>query len=305
MGRPTTVRRDPYYLGPAVEVAVSELQKYEKKKEWVIEPKHDGMFASYSIRNPAEGRLHVLNSRDARTPPITGTNAGDLLQLPLSMLPEGTVLVGELEACTQWATKIVAKRGYRQFHAFDLLQVGKHSLRNLPLLERKRLLAATLTGLKEDAHASSRIRLVTCEPDHFEKRYHAWVAAGFEGVVLKKKNSLYKTRALDGKTLEWVRCKRTYTWDYVLIDTELTAGGECGIQQITGVWGLLVNGKYKKAMRAFAPPELLVPANFGKLVAEFSGWALFKSGALRHAQFSRIRTDKMPDACVLPEFTEE
>lgn len=300
MGRPTTVRRDPYYLGPAIEVAVSELQKYEKKNEWVIEPKYDGMFASFSIQNPADGRSHVLNSRDARTPPITGTNAGDLLQLPLPMLPEGTVLAGELEASTQWATKIAAQRGYRQFHAFDMVQLGKQCMRNLPLYQRKELLALALARVNADAFAASRIRLVTHESNHFEDRYRAWIAQGFEGVVLKKKKSLYKTRALDGKTLEWVRCKKTYTWDYVLIDTERTAG-----EQITGVWGLLVNGKYQRAMRAFAPPELLVPANYGKLVAEFSGWALFKSGALRHAQFSRVRTDKMPDACVLPGFTEE
>jgi len=267
---------------------------------WVIEPKVDGMFASYTVGNLAEGRSHVLNSRDARTPPITGTSAGDLLRLPLPKIPEGTVIVGELEAATQWATKIVKKRGYRQLHAFDLLQLGSKNLRNLPLQERKATLAALLAENQDDAHAASRLRLVGHAEDFFEQRYRTWIDLGFEGAVLKKRQSLYKTRALDGKTNDWARCKKVYSWDYVLIDTELTAG-----EQVTGVWGLRVNGKYTRTMRAFAPFELLVPENFGTLVVEFTGWALFRSGALRHAQFSRVRTDKPADACTLPVFTEE
>jgi hypothetical protein len=53
-------------------------------------------------------------------------------------------------------------------------------------------------------------------------------------------------------------------------------------------------------MRAAAPdPKLLRQDNIGKLVVEFLGWARFRSGALRHAQAIRVRTDKTARMCTL------
>jgi len=135
--------------------------------------------------------------------------------------------------------------------------------------------------------------------DQFAKSYEAWIAAGYEGVVAKQIFSLYKAPTLDGKTREWMRCKKMYTQDYVLCG--LTRADKGRSSQLTGEWGLHdAKGKLKKVLQAFAPTEYLVPANIGKLVVEFSGYAVFDSGALRHAQFVRVRADKEPEQCTMP-----
>ena len=68
-----------------------------------------------------------------------------------------------------------------------------------------------------------------------------------------------------------------------------------------GLWGLHKGGKLRKVMQKGCPEHLLVPANIGKLVCEFMGWERFESGALRHAQFVRVRQDKSPAMCVHEE----
>ena len=84
MGRPTTLLRCPNYLGPAKDVKIDDLAKLERQGGWILEPKVDGMFASLTI-----GRPHVLNSRDARTGPVKGSNAGDIPKLVIPELPRG------------------------------------------------------------------------------------------------------------------------------------------------------------------------------------------------------------------------
>jgi hypothetical protein len=281
--------RVEWYLGPDMSIKPEQLDKFEATGQYVIEPKWDGMWAMLTVGDPANGKPHLLKSRDAATGYVGGGNAGDLVITELPFAP-GTILVGELEAATEASTKFFQSLHHRRLHLFDF-PMGGYDHRTLPWTQRRALLEGAHHALSE--HAKTRFPLVEAFTDKFRERYEAWIEAGGEGCVLKRKDSLYGTTRSDGKSDLWHRCKKTVTEDYVLCGIGKTAGGVPA-----GLWGLMINGKLKKVMQKGCPEHLLVPANIGKLVAEFMGWERFDSGALRHAQFVRVRDDKTPAMCV-------
>lgn len=281
--------RVEYYLGPDLEVTPESLDKYEAQGGWIIEPKHDGMWAMLTVGDPANGEPHTLKSRAAGTGFVGGANAGDLVLCELP-LPKGCVLVGELEAATEASTKFFESFGHRRLHLFDF-PYGTADYRKLIWSDRRKLLETAHGAF--DEHALSRFPITPFFTDHFRKRYEAWIEAGLEGCVIKRVTSTYTTHVATGKTEHWHRCKKRVTADYVLCGLAKTPGG-----QPTGAWGLYKGGKLKRVVQARCPEKLLVPENVGKLVCEFMGWEVHSSGALRHAQWVRVRDDKTPAMCV-------
>jgi len=284
--------RVQWYLGPDLEISVEALAKFEKQGGWVIEPKFDGMWAMLTVGDPANGKPHTLKSRDAKTGFVGGGNSGDLMTTPLP-LPVGSILVGELEAASEWATKQFHTKGFRQLHLFDF-PLGLTNYCELSCVDRRALLEQ-VTGTF-DEFTASRFPLVPRFTDKFQARYEEWIANGLEGCVLKRATSRYSTVRSDGKTDLWHRCKKRVTEDYVLCGLGKTPGGS-----LTGLWGLFKKGKLTQVLKANAPKDILQEANVGKVVCEFMGWARFDSGALRHGQFVRIREDKTPEMCVFKE----
>lgn len=307
MPRATTVRRVPWYLGPDKEIRPEELDDYERAGGWIFEAKLDGMFCVFEVRAPHEGRPHLLKSRDARTPAIEGANAGDLPQLALP-IPEGTILVGELEAASEWATLQANHLGYRRVHLFDLpfmpglggLGDTDGDLRDFNTFVRYNVLR-TLHERVFAPHPvlSTRFPLVAAHTDRFRERYEEIIANGGEGCVLKRADALYRTTRLDGKTDSQVRCKKHVSEDYILIGFAMTPGGKAKIPKQTARWGLYKDGNLVECLQACPPAEYLKPELVGKLVCEFQGYERFRSGALRHAQFVRVREDKDPESCIL------
>lgn len=295
MPRATTVRRVPFYLGPDKEIRPEELDDYERAGGWLQQVKMDGMWCAFTVGNAQSGVSNTLKSRDARTPEITGSAAGDLVELPVP-LPEGTILIGELEAASQWSTDQFEKNGYRRLHLFDVIYAGK-DLREYTTLERYTMLKAVYETYFTTDLLRARFQLVPCFLDHFRLHYDEWLAAGLEGCVLKRLNAKYATSRLDGKTDAMVRCKRHVTGDFLLIGLGMTPGGKHSKPQRNGIWGLYRDGNLVKVMQTGAPQELLTEANVGLLVGEFKGWQRFKSGALQHPQWVRLRNDKSPLEC--------
>lgn len=296
----TTVRRVSWYLGPDKEIRPEDLDKYEAEGGWMIQPKIDGMWCCLTVGRPSEGRPNVLKSRDARTPPITDDKAGDLPELELPV-PEGTVLVGELEAASQWATDNALENGYRRLFLFDIVSdpLVDGDVRTMSTKARWMWLQGT-----HDAHLypvdslAKRFPLVPTYYDKFRERYEGWIQLGYEGCVLKRIDSRYETARVDGKTDLWLRCKKHVTGDFVLIGVGTTPGGKTKAPGPIGIWGQYSHGKLKQIMRANCDPAYYSEEHFGK-VAEFTGWERFKSGSLRHAQFVRWRPDKPAEDCVL------
>ena len=295
------MNRTSTYLGPGLDIEHEGLTLFERLGRRIIEPKVDGMWAELIVGNLNRGRPHQLTSRDGNTDPISGSNLGDVHLQPIP-LPEGSVLIGELEAKTEWATEQKELRGFRRLHLFDILKVA--GLKPLiygdkRLFQRRIRLNQLLESMNCHKDESRFVKVDFKEVD-FEHYYHKWIKEGYEGAVIKPIDSLYTTHRSDGKTKEWIRCKRWITMDYVLWVIEMSPGGKYIDPEPTGAWSLYKNGKLERVMKA-APPDqsLLRHENIGKLVVEFRGWARFRSGALRHAQAVRVRTDKSPRMCTL------
>lgn len=279
------------YLGPGLDIEPSALDKYEATGRYTAGVKIDGMWADNVVGNPNEGRPNVLSSRDASTGPVLDDRKGDLdrIQLPW---PGDTIIVGELEAATEWATEEVARRGYRRMHVFDVVAVGGKCVKGLTWEQRRELLTMMYRS-KADV-IMDRFPVIEPHTSGFRALYDQAVADGHEGVVLWDRTAPYAASRGDGKADTVIRCKRHFTKDYVLFALARTPSGV-----LTGEWGLYKNGKLSRTMQAACPPEFLRQENVGRLVVEFKGAKLFKSGAFRHASYVRVRTDKPAEQCTL------
>src|SRR5262249_35869269 len=87
----------------------------------------------------------------------------------------------------------------------DLLHLAGLNLRGAPYVDRRRYLCQCLLP-------SARIQLIHVSADA-EQLYAAAMASGFEGIVAKRKNSLYQPGKRSGA---WVKIKTTQTAELVV-----------------------------------------------------------------------------------------
>lgn len=136
-----------------------------------------------------------------------------------ALAPERVVLDGEIVAFDEHGkpsfqalgSRIHAARpedikralasGPVSYIVFDLLQLGEHDLRSLPLLERKALLARLLPGrgvawVLDHVRADGRKLFAWCERE------------GFEGVVAKRARSPYRPGPQRGNDWVKIKCSR-------------------------------------------------------------------------------------------------
>ena len=92
------------------------------------------------------------------------------------------------------------------YYPFDLLHVDGKSLLNLPLHERKDL-------LKESLSPTDRIQLVDYVDTDGESFFKASVELGLEGMVAKRRDSIYQPGV---RTKDWLKIKRVYQQDFVV-----------------------------------------------------------------------------------------
>lgn len=288
-------KRSKNYRGPGKDIKPSSLQKYEERGNHVGLSKIDGMWVDCIVGNPAEGRPNIISSRDADTAPVAGSNLGDLgmVQIPW---PEHTAIVGELEAATEWATGEFERKGYRSIHVFDVVAVAGQCTMGLTWEKRRELLGMMYRS-KADL-LMDRFPVIEPHTSGFLDLYEREVANGGEGVVLWDRRATYLAGRGDGGTDALIRCKQKITKDYVLFDLARTPSGV-----LTGEWALFIEGRLTRTMQAGppqgCPPGLFTQENIGRLVVEFEGAKVFKSGAFRHAAFVRVRTDKPAAQCTL------
>ena len=206
------------------------------------------------------------------------------------------------------------------YYAFDLLYLDGQDLRRLPLEERKKRLAALVPADPEGLLRYS---------DHVDAQglalFEAAKQKGLEGIVAKRKSSLYEER----RSPNWLKIKITQTLDCVI-------GGYVLPQRGRKHFGSLVLGLYNKkgelihvgqagsgfdestlesVWKELKPRETNKSPFTGKvealkevrwvqpdLVAEikFTEWTQPSEAAakLRAPVFLRLRPDKFPEDCV-------
>src|SRR5262249_34716821 len=118
-------------------------------------------------------------------------------------LPDDTLLDGELVALDRdgkISFNLMQHHRSRahaiRYYAFDLLVYQGRSLCNRGLIERRKLLANLLDGMSEDIKLSESFVAAPADLIRSAKEF------GFEGIIAKRKHSLYKPGKRTG---DWVK----------------------------------------------------------------------------------------------------
>lgn len=286
--------RTSLYAGPLSEAKRRDLPSLERKGEYVAERKKDGAWCALHV-NVGGSDQHRFESRTGLE--FSGDQIAGLVDLDLKSLGSDTVLVGELEACSEVATERFKKRGHRKMWLFDVIADHGRDMRNETISSRRMFLRKVLWH-RMSRIAQERLPLVEDHFDAFVAAYDAAIRDGDEGLVLKRLNSSCRPTRTDGKTPEMIRVKPWHTVDYVIVSPARTPLGE-----LVAKLGLWSDGKVRTVIQC-AVPDLEIEVVDGKeelkqrgQVVELYGRERFESGALRHASFRRWRPDKCPEDC--------
>jgi ATP-dependent DNA ligase len=281
-------KRIPEYCGPKRTILREALTALDASGDYVCEEKHDGEWCLVWI---TDGRVSKLRTRTGAELPRA--KAAGVLGLEVA-INAPALLAGELVADEAYGVA----NGQRRLHLFDVLEFAGTDCRDLAMDDRRNFLVCVQAALGQ----TRRVQIVEQRESGFVEFLDEITGRGGEGVVIKKRDSTYNPRNADGKIEGWLRCKPKRTVDYVVLSHGTAEGGtpnlELGLYKDSRVRRspLLLRAMtvtIPKAMRDIDPDTLV-----GRVV-EVEGQQVFKSGAIRHGQITRIRDDKVAKECTL------
>lgn len=289
---------------------------------YVAEPKLDGVRVTLNLGTESNV-LWTSQDRSANFPHLAQAVVPDIA---------GVVLDGELMApsgkiCTHTGTwtdsmlnasvalvnsnpagSVATQKafGNATLFVFDVLAApGGDSLMDTPYEERRALLEAVVAVLTSH-YPTVAIQAVPVLPATVDSIV-ASIDAGFEGVVLKRKTSVYRPGKRGG---EWLKVKRFSTADAFVVgshpgegsNTGLVGSLELALMTETGPMPIASVGNLTQETRqALTDPQgNLVASAFG-VVCEFAGQGVTKDGRIRHPHLIRFRPDKAAADCDLSQ----
>lgn len=272
------------YLGPQKEILKpSELSRFEDGN-WIASRKIDGCHGILSTNN--SGYISKVISRTGNSFP----EAKELIGLFTGL--SDTTLIGEYEVTTQAAIKAFEKNGFRRFWAFDITVVQGTDIRALPIEQRRILLQKAVEAIQSQSKGCYKlIEIVDERTKGFASFYKEVKAQGGEGLVLKKKGSLYRSQTSDGRTSNWVRVKDVAPVDLYVMGTGFTPSRAVNLR--VGVWK---NGKLVE-LQSLAVPKGHTAHQLLDKVIECEYDTQTESGKYRHLRFVRVRPDKTKEMC--------
>jgi bifunctional non-homologous end joining protein LigD len=209
-----------------------------------------------------------------------------------------------------------AGRNPPQYFVFDLLYLAGRDLRALPLVERKRVLQATL-----GSNGSGPIHYCDHVIGQGEAFYAQACELGLEGVLSKIGDRPYAS----GRTRDWLKTKCSRQQEFVIGGYTDPSGSRTGLGALfLGVYegkklvyagkvgtgftraSLLSLRKKLGALAVATPPFVEVPRSEmagahwvePKLAAEVRFTGFTQDGRLRHPTFRGLREDKKPSEIV-------
>lgn len=271
----------PDYLGALKVVSIDEIGKFSPE-EWFASNKEDGQFVRIEIK---DGKMVDLRSRWGEE--ITGAYDDGFRELDYDGI--SGVFVGELEAGTEYSTKIVRERGYRKISLLDVLEFNGEDLRETDHLER--LLRVSVIWCDHFKNETAKkFRVVHTEFHDFRKLY----ADSHEGIILKKRVGKYESHRSNKKTEDFVKLKKSTSQSMVLMGfTTTKISGS-----ITGLWGLWDGNKVVQTLiGGFPGIELDNRDEWIGKVADLKGFEVSQRGSLRSGSFEKWRPEYSKEDC--------
>jgi len=284
-------------------LAATGTREILRSKEYIFEPKLDG-YRALCQKKAGTLRFTSRNNRDI-TLEFPELSFGDLIKADCTL--DGEIVVYDEKGNPSFA--LMQQRKHRRppstYVAFDILELEGRDLRRLPLSERKQLLA----GIIEEGRNLQTMP----STESGEELWNVVTARGLEGVMAKKRESVYVT----GRSRAWLKIKHEKTVDCVIVGyitktREIASlalalydqGTLSYIGQVgTGFSESLLATLNKELIRAtndVALPKNVHPVVPNK-VCEVKYLEYTKDHRLRAPVFLRIRDDKSVTECTVDQ----
>jgi bifunctional non-homologous end joining protein LigD len=278
---------------------------------WIFEKKYDGVRAitfkkGNNIELLSRNKLSFNNSYSEVVEHLTKMSGNFIIDGEIVALEKGVSSFSKLQQRMKSSMAIY-------YFVFDLIYWDQFDLRDLPLLERKKM-------LQENISFDQRIRFTNHKVGEGEKYYEQACREQWEGVIAKRSDSLY----VAGRSKDWLKFKCSLEQELVIVGYTDPEGARIGL-------GALLVGFYEKNELIYAGKvgtgftlqtlttlqkklsalERSTPAAKGiglprknvhwvepKLVAQiaFSEWT--SDNKLRHPRYLGLREDKKPKEVV-------
>ncbi len=267
-----------------------DLDHFERRppwgsEAWVMEAKYDGIRQLWSNEDGAI-RYYARSGNE---------HTGRYPWLGELTLPSNTLLDGELLVPKSLSSDAMAlvNRDQLVYVVFDVLKLDGHDFRREPWSVRRQALELDLFA------GADRVSLsLAFKPD--EAVADQLVKEGYEGVVLKRKDSLYDEGR---RSWDWLKRKAAYEVDAVITDcnsppTKGSLGDSNG-------WVVLSYGFYRDGQLVrcgsvgSSEPREVQQLKVGKVAVIKCNGINTENGALRHPRILRFRTDKAAEECEL------
>ena len=182
--------------------------------DWTYEPKWDGFRVIATVR---DGSVRLLSRNGHSFTRLFGPVSDAIRSFPASLVLDGEVvaITGEgrpdFEALQQRLRPRDGKLpGHLCYMVFDCMYVNGHALFSRPLEERRHVLQELRPTLASDA-----VKLTESFPAAQSRRLmEACDAMGLEGVIMKRKGSLYRPGY---RSPDWIKVPIRHTEEFVVI----------------------------------------------------------------------------------------
>lgn len=182
--------------------------------EWLHEIKFDG-YRTQVIKDENGIRLCTKNGYDWTGRYIELAGEAEGIEAESFIIDGETITVNEagLSDFHALQSAVTSRKPSRDLYlvAFDLLHLNGHDLRNMPVEDRREI-------LQELIPAVGRIQVSKAMPGTGDAVYHLVDRAGLEGMVSKRKDSVYRS----GPTMNWrkIKCYAEKEMDIIGVQRE-------------------------------------------------------------------------------------
>jgi len=297
-------------------------------KDWFFEIKWDGFRAIAYVNDELS-----LRSRNQKELKYNFPELEELTQLAHDVVLDGEIVVMKEgkpdfqallergQATSPVEIELKAKRSPVVYVVFDILEKDGVSLVDLPLTERKKILKGSV---KEGNH----VLLSDIVEEKGEAYYRVALEKGLEGVMAKKKDSVYETGVRSGS---WLKIKKLRSCDCVIFGYTSGSGARAdtfgalllGLYDVgkkpvyvgkvgTGFSQAVLqtlSERFKQLKTDKAPFEPDIPDEVTwlkpEMVCEVGYQVVTRDVRLRMPRFLGLREDKLPSECTLDQIAQD
>ncbi|TPK15145.1 ATP-dependent DNA ligase [Mesorhizobium sp. B2-5-9] len=190
------------------------VEKPPEGDSWIHEVKFDG-YRSQIVKDEGGVRIFTRRGLDWTAKYRDLAKAAGDLDVESAIIDGEIIVLNDAGLSDFGALRkaITSRQHDLYFVAFDLLHVNGHDLRDMPLEDRREILAELIPE-------GQRIQFSQALPGEASAIFHLIDQAGMEGMVSKRKDSKYRS----GPSTNWLKAKCYTVEEYELLGVEREPG---------------------------------------------------------------------------------